>query len=241
MIEYFYLLDYEPLVPPPKDHDFDDPESSLTGRNSSCDSSDTMSIRTAPVQYGHVYGTSAVSAFGGPASAHPMTSPYAANFGAGGRNRDRTDSTLTIHAIPNDFSPFGRLPPGKRKNGNRSLMPAPPDPSPLATNTPNLALHSKMYAAGDQYGVPGLKALALDKFKIQLTRHWDSPEFAEAIHIVYSSTPASDKEMREAVADTLGWHSQLLDQPEIEVAILEINGLAYELLKRSRRAEPEYD
>jgi len=69
----------------------------------------------------------------------------------------------------------------------------------------------------------------------------DSPEFAEAIHIVYSSTPASDKEMREAVADTLGWHSQLLDQPEIEVAILEINGLAYELLKRSRRAEPEYD
>lgn len=51
-------------------------------------------------------------------------------------------------------------------------MPAPPDPSPLATNTPNLALHSKMYAAGDQYGVPGLKALALDKFKIQLTRHW---------------------------------------------------------------------
>lgn len=47
--------------------------------------------------------------------------------------------------------------------------------------------------------------------------------------------------MREAVADTLGWHGQLLDQPEIEVAILEINGLAYELLKRSRRAGPEYD
>jgi hypothetical protein len=46
--------------------------------------------------------------------------------------------------------------------------------------------------------------------------------------------------MREAVADTLGWHGQLLDKPEIEVAILEINGLAYELLKRSRRAEPEY-
>lgn len=60
----FYLLDYEPLVPPPKDHDFDDHESTLTGRNSSSDSSDTMSIRTAPVQYGHVYGTSAVSAFG---------------------------------------------------------------------------------------------------------------------------------------------------------------------------------
>jgi hypothetical protein len=46
--------------------------------------------------------------------------------------------------------------------------------------------------------------------------------------------------MREAVADALGWHSRLLDKPEIEFAIMEINGLAYELLKRTRRAEPEY-
>lgn len=46
--------------------------------------------------------------------------------------------------------------------------------------------------------------------------------------------------MREAVADTLDLHGRLLDKPEIEVAIMEINGLAYELLKRARRAEPEY-
>ena len=47
--------------------------------------------------------------------------------------------------------------------------------------------------------------------------------------------------MREAVADALGWHPRLLDKPEVEVAVMEINGLAYELLKRSRRAEPEYE
>ena len=58
--------------------------------------------------------------------------------------------------------------------------------------------------------------------------------------MVYNTTPSHDKDMRETVADTLGWHSRLLDKPEIEVAIMEINGLAYELLKRSRRAEPEY-
>ena len=46
--------------------------------------------------------------------------------------------------------------------------------------------------------------------------------------------------MRTMVADVLGWHDRLLDKPEIEVAIMEINGLAYELLKRSRRAEPEF-
>ena len=46
--------------------------------------------------------------------------------------------------------------------------------------------------------------------------------------------------MREAVADTLTWHSRLLDKPEVEYAVMDINGLAYELLKRSRRAQPEY-
>ena len=68
----------------------------------------------------------------------------------------------------------------------------------------------------------------------------DSPELAEAIHIVYDTTPSSDKDMRETVADALDWHSRLLEKPEIEFAIMEINGLAYELLRRSRRPEPEY-
>jgi hypothetical protein len=68
----------------------------------------------------------------------------------------------------------------------------------------------------------------------------DSPELAEAIHVIYSTTPSSDKDMREAVADVLDLHDRLLDKPEIEIAILEINGLAYELLKRARRVEPEY-
>ncbi len=68
----------------------------------------------------------------------------------------------------------------------------------------------------------------------------DSPEFAEAIHVVYNTTPSSDKGMRGTVADALDWHGRLLEKPEIEFAIMEINGLAYELLKRARRPEPEY-
>lgn len=38
------------------------------------------------------------------------------------------------------------------------------------------------------------------------------------------------------MADVFDWHDELLDKPEIEVTIMEITGLAYELLKRSRRA-----
>lgn len=242
-----YLLDYDPIVTQTQNP---------TSRNSSLtpedahsreSSSDTLSIRTQAGEYGHVYGTSAVSAFGGPAHGHHhhLHSPF---------HRTRTDSSLTVHALPTsapatDYSNFGTGPqitpqPLRRRKPaggtGMSMVTAAPDPSPLATKKPHLVLHARMYTAADTYGIGGLKALSLDKFKIQLTRHWDSIELSEAIHVVYTSTPAADKDMREAVADTLGWHSRLLDKPEIEISIMEINGLAYELLKRSRRAEPEY-
>ncbi|KAK3719921.1 hypothetical protein LTR37_004044 [Vermiconidia calcicola] len=220
LVEYLYLLDYEPFeVAATED---------VTSRGDSSSDADRTSLRSSQAgQYGQVYGTSAISAFGGPQS------PFSQMF------RNRTESALTVHALPSgDFhGTFGRPSTRNRKPNGSSMAPG---PSPLATNAPCLALHARMYTAGHKYGIEGLKKLALDKFKIQLTRHWDSEELAEAIHIVYNTTPASDKEMREAVADTLDWHSRLLDKPEMEIAIMEINGLAYELLKRSRRAEPEY-
>ncbi|KAF2163363.1 hypothetical protein M409DRAFT_68620 [Zasmidium cellare ATCC 36951] len=236
LVEYLYLLDYDPIVTlPSTTHSH--PED-----NHSRDSSDTMSIRTEAGTYGHVYGTSAVSAFGGPVHPH-QHSPFSTVF------RPRQDSSLTVHAMPTsgpaDYSNFGTGPSTiqplrRRKTSRGGMVTNAPEPSPLATKDPHLVLHARMYAAASTYSIGGLKALALDKFKIQLTRHWDSVELAEAIHIVYTSTPSSDKDMRETVADTLDWHSRLLDKPEIEFAVMEINGLAYSLLKRSRRAEPEY-
>lgn len=231
-MEYFYLLDYDPIVSFPDDVESIARSSSRSERNSS----DSMSVRTDAGQYGHVYGTSAVSAFGGPMHAGSPLSSF--GFPA----RPRTDSTLTVHALPTNPTDFTAFTSGqaRRRKNTRGMVTNAPEPSPLATKEPHLVLHARMYAAADTYGIGGLKALSLDKFKIQLTRHWDSIELSEAIHVVYTSTPSSDKEMREAVADTLGWHSRLLDKEEIEISIMEINGLAYELLKRSRRAEPEY-
>ncbi|KAM3416997.1 hypothetical protein BST61_g8580 [Cercospora zeina] len=239
VVEYFYLLDYDPVVRLP--------EATMTPV-SSRHSSDATSIRTDAGNYGHVYGTSAISAFGGPAS--PFSPPF----------RARTDSALTMHAMPlgaTEYTAYNSNLPRRRHHHHHhhhqqqqqqqqeqitrgGMLTNAPEPSPLATPEPHLVLHARMYAAAKQYGISGLEALCLDKFKIQLTRHWDAVELAEAIHVVYSTTPPADKDMREAVADTLGWHHRLLDKPEIEVAILEINGLAYELLKRSRRAELEF-
>lgn len=147
LVEYLYILDYEPLVLTPTEE-----FASHDG------SSDTMSTRT---DYGHMYGTPAISAFGGPQS--PFGQVY----------RSRTESQLTVHALPSgDFhGSFGRLEPRRRKP-SRGMVTAAPEPSPLATKEPNLRLHAKVYAAAHKFGIDGLKALSLDKFKIQLTRHW---------------------------------------------------------------------
>lgn len=227
MLEYFYLLDYCP-----NPNSTRQPQSHFPDDESRADSSDSMStLSRDPAQYGNIYGASAVSAFGGP---NPQ-SPYPPALYL---NRSRTESQLTVHAMPLEY--HGNFGNPQKEAGELRRRDSGPEVSPLATPEPNLVLHARMYAAGRKYGVEGLKALALDKFKIQLTRHWDSAEFGEAIHVVYNSTPSHDKDMRETVADVLGWHSRLLDKPEVEIAIMEINGLAYELLKRSRRAGPEF-
>lgn len=221
LVEYFYLLDYLPVTIA-LDHD----------RSESQDS-DNMSVASDPRMYGNVFGTSAISAFGGPLDAQ---SQFASAF------RPRNDSTLTVHALPStseSYARFANSPPRRRKTTGNMVLNA-PEPSPLAAKEPYLVLHARMYAAAHRYGIRGLEALSLDKFKIQLTRHWDSTELAEAIHVVYTSTPSECSDMRDAVADILGWHGRLLEKPEIEVAILEIDKLAYDLLKRSRRAAPEY-
>nr|POF07138.1 hypothetical protein CFP56_31762 [Quercus suber] len=203
MVEYFYLLDYVP-------------SSILLDEDASRpDSSDTSSLRTDAGTYGQVYGTSAISAFGGPTS-----QPQPDSFGV---TRSYTTTSLTSHAAPSaDFSHFvvstHRYGPRRGASPNR-----PPEPSPLATREPFLVLHANMYTAAERLGVR------------------DSPQFAKAIVVVYKSTPVSDRDMREAVIDALIWHSKLLDKPEIELAVMDNNGLAYELLKRSRRAEPEYE
>lgn len=144
-----YLLDYEPSNSPAESETVSSPTDNL---------SDTLSISTEPNHYGQLFGASAVSAFGGPHS--PQQPP----------------SFLTVHALPSRecYPDSNRRSNPQRRRSDRTVTTttATVEPSPLATKEPNLLVHSRMYAAGQRLGVDGLKALALDKFKIQLTRHW---------------------------------------------------------------------
>jgi len=166
MLEYLYCLNYLPVLP---------------SRSTSCASSyghsseEGSSTRTELLSLGNVYGTSAVSVFGGPPQQHgtmDLHSPFSTVFSS--HARDRSESSLTVHAIPqhHDLSAFSGGPVMGRRQQNTPPRVRAPDPSPLATREPHLALHARVYAIAVKYGIAGLSALALDKFKIQLTRHW---------------------------------------------------------------------
>jgi hypothetical protein len=88
-----------------------------------------------------------------------------------------------------------------------------------------------MYEIGDKYDVLGLKQLALAKFSLACTEHWDSRKFASAAHYAFSTTPESDKGLRDIVTKTISDHMQILKSPAVEALLTEFNGLAVALLK----------
>jgi len=62
-----------------------------------------------------------------------------------------------------------------------------------------LTIHAKMYALGDKYQVEGLCDLAKRKFETCLSEHAHSEDFIEAVQIAYSTTPDSNRGLRDAV------------------------------------------
>ncbi|KAI9791658.1 MAG: hypothetical protein M1835_000209 [Candelina submexicana] len=99
------------------------------------------------------------------------------------------------------------------------------------TPEPNLLLHVSIYALADKYGIHGLKTLAAEKFRVQAREHWDDPEFPQAMHEVYETTPDNDRHLRDTVIETLQRNKSLVQKPEVGTVIKEINGLAYDLLR----------
>lgn len=107
----------------------------------------------------------------------------------------------------------------KRRAGTPDLIPY---------NDP--AFHAKVYAAGDYYGVPGLKARAVQKFWKACRLWWETVFFAEVVGLVVSSTPHGDRGLRSIVFGILQDHPELLSTPESETLRSENEDFAEEVV-----------
>jgi hypothetical protein len=104
-------------------------------------------------------------------------------------------------------------------------------PQTTDTDASQLLLSAKMYEIGDKYDVVGLKQLALAKFSLACAKCWESQEFAPAAHYAFSTTPESDKGLRDIVTKTIADHMKIIKSPAAEALLNEFNGLAMGVLK----------
>ncbi|KAH0278762.1 hypothetical protein KCU91_g2232, partial [Aureobasidium melanogenum] len=94
-----------------------------------------------------------------------------------------------------------------------------------------LAEHSRMYAMGEKYGVPGLKALAIANFQKSLTA-LNHAGLAAGIIIAHKSTPEADKTLRRRISFLLDLYARdYMENQEIQQIISSIPGLAYALYR----------
>lgn len=101
----------------------------------------------------------------------------------------------------------------------------------------SLIKHAKVFAMAIKYQVDGLRALALQKFQQAALHEWNSDDFAQVVHIVYTSTPDHVRELRGIVATTIYDHFRdLKDKEELEVVISGLGDLSYSLLRRTSSA-----
>ncbi|KAJ4374862.1 hypothetical protein N0V83_001940 [Neocucurbitaria cava] len=95
----------------------------------------------------------------------------------------------------------------------------------------HLVTHATVYAIAEKYGITGLKALARNKFAQEVDLHLNSPEFPEACQEAYETTFHTDRGLRDVIIQAFRANPGLSLRPDIEMAVRETPGLAFELFR----------
>ncbi|CVL07630.1 uncharacterized protein FMAN_14507 [Fusarium mangiferae] len=95
----------------------------------------------------------------------------------------------------------------------------------------NLSHFAKVYALGEKYGIPGLKAIAVDNFKTLAKSYAQTEDFKFAAQEVYTSTIDQDRGLRDVVVNTVYENLGLLNHKAFE-AFVESSGLGHDVLMK---------
>lgn len=115
-----------------------------------------------------------------------------------------------------------------------STLACQPLQTPRYCRAPYRVLHDATDADSgclSRYGIAGLKSLARAKFASQVSHHYESSEFADAIQDVYDSTVDEDRGLRDIVIQAFREHPRLAQRKDVELAVKQTPGLAWELFR----------
>lgn len=97
----------------------------------------------------------------------------------------------------------------------------------------------KVYTAADKYDIPPLKSCARKKFDKVVDTCWDMDDFAHAITLIYSSTPPTDRGLRDIVVDVAHEHlKELLKKDKFFRVLEETPGFAADIIHLMVPEEP---
>ncbi|MCJ1379275.1 hypothetical protein MMC17_002376 [Xylographa soralifera] len=90
-----------------------------------------------------------------------------------------------------------------------------------------------MYALGERYDISALKDLAEQKLATHEFTEW-SDQLREVIELIYTTTPESDRRLRDTIRDNCGQHtSSLIQNQDIIDAMLKVPSFGVDLCKGS--------
>ena len=105
----------------------------------------------------------------------------------------------------------------------------------MVTAGSELILHTKAYILADKYIIPGLKALAMNKFKAAAQQHWCARHFLLAVEEAYTYTIDGQKGIRDVIIQTFDKHEELLRDNAAQKVVKRMDSLAYDILMYRHR------
>ena len=95
-----------------------------------------------------------------------------------------------------------------------------------------LVINACIYALGDKYEIPILKEVAKEKTMVAIRTEWKKECFLDAIHIVWTTTPSSDRGLRGCYIPIITKHRTDLGARGDFMDVLRIHGdLAVDILE----------
>lgn len=90
-----------------------------------------------------------------------------------------------------------------------------------------MIFNAEVYSIADKYDVQALKIRAKEKFDKAVWTCWDMDDFPRAITEVYSSTPSTDKGLRDALVEIAFQNiNALLKKPDFQDVLEDTAGFA---------------
>ena len=108
---------------------------------------------------------------------------------------------------PGPFAPYEEGPMASELESDRSKE---------VSSGDDAAVHAKMCAIADFYGIPDLQQVARRKFRVALNKIHDNQGIVKVFKLVCDPDFRSDVVLRDIMVDKIATGNKLLDEPDVE-------------------------